>query len=236
MDKLDRKDLKHDHFVEEVQHLVDSAKVNKGRVELIGGIVLAAIVLGFGGYYYMERLQTERQTALMDAIKIQEGVVVVPGNQAPAGVKGFPSEAAKNEAASKGFSTVALKYAGKDEGEIARYYMGVLAADQGKTDEAVKHFQQVAANASKNYASLAKFSLSQLFGQQGKLADAEKLLKELEDSPTMMVSKEQAQIERARLIAKTKPEEAKKILDPLRTSDRPLVSRSALSASAELGK
>ena len=31
MDKLDRKDLKHDHFVEEVQHLVDVAAINKGR-------------------------------------------------------------------------------------------------------------------------------------------------------------------------------------------------------------
>ena len=236
MDKLDRKDLKHDHFVEEVQHLVDVAAINKGRVQLIGGIVLAALVLGFGGYLYRERLQTERQAALMEAVKIQEGVVVVPGNQAPPGVKGFPNEAAKNEAANKGFSTVALKYAGKDEGEIARYYLGVLAADKGKTDEAIKHFQQVAANSSKNYASLAKFSLSQLLAQQGKIADAEKLLKELEDSPTMMVSKEQAQIERALIIAKTKPEEARKILDPLRTSDRPLVSRSALSASAELGK
>ena len=236
MDKLDRKDLKHDHFVEEVQHLVDTAKVNKGRVEMIGGIVLAALLLGVGGYYYMDRLQTERQAALMDAIKVQEGVVVTPGNQAPPGAKGFATEAAKNEAANKAFSNLALKYAGKDEGEIARYYLGVLAADQGKIDEAVKNFQQVASSASSNYSSLAKFSLSQLFGQQGKLADAEKLLKELEDSPTMMVSKEQAQIERARLIAKTKPDEARKILDPLRTSDRPLVSRSALSASAELGK
>ncbi len=236
MDKLDRKDLKHDHFVEEVQHMVDVASVNKGRVQMIGGVVIAALLLGFGGYFYMDRLQTERQLALMEAIKIQEGVVVVPGNQAPAGVKGFPSEAAKNEAASKGFSNVALKYAGKDEGEIARYYLGVLSADQGKIDEAIKNFQQVSSNASSNYASLAKFSLSQLFAQQGKIADAEKLLKELENAPTMMVSKEQAQIEHARIIAKTKPEEAKKILDPLRTSDRPLVSRSALSASSELGK
>ena len=236
MDKLDRKDLKHDHFAEEVKHMVDVATVNKGQVKLIGGIALGVLLFGLAGYFYMEKQQTQRQVDLMEAIKIQEGVEVTPGNQAPPGVKGFPSEAAKSEAATKGFQNVAMKYTGKDEGEVARYYLGVLAADQGKLEDAYKHFQQVSTSAGKDYASLAKFAMAQIVAQQGKLGDAEKILKDLEDSPSMLVSKEQAQIERARLIAKTKPEEARKILDPLRTSDRPLVSRSAISASAELGK
>ncbi len=236
MEKLDRKELKHDRFAEEVQHSVEYAAGHKSQFVLYGGIAAALLIIGLGGYFYMDKAHTERQAELMDALKIQEGVVVVAGGSAPGGMKSFPSEQAKADAATKAFSNLALKYSGKDEGEVARYYMGVIAADQGKLDDAAKQFQQVIANAGKDYSSLAKFSLAQIYTLQNKTPDAEKLLKELEDSPSMLVSKEQAQIERARIIGKTKPEEARKILEPLRSSERSLVSRTAISTLAELGK
>ena len=236
MEKLDRKELKHDRFAEEVQHSVDYVAGHKSQFTLYAGVAAALLVVGLGGYYYMDKTRSDRQLELMEAVKIQEGAVVAPGANAPPGLKTFNTEAAKSEAATKAFSNLALKYSGKDEGEVARYYMGVIAADQGKLDDAAKHFQTVVSNAGKDYSSLAKFSLAQINALQGKQADAEKLLLELEGSPTILVSKEQAIIERARIMGKTKPEEAKKLLEPLRSSDRPLVSRSAISTLAELGK
>ena len=54
------------------------------------------------------------------------------------------------------------------------------------------------------------------------------------DNPTALFSKENAQIELAKLIAPTKPEEAKKLLEPLRQlSTRNAVSRWAITAFGE---
>ena len=233
MDKLDRKELKHDRFVEEVQHSVEFVSGHKSQVTLYIGLAVAAIVVAVGTYLYLDKTHLERQAELREAILNQDGAV---GQGSPDHMKIFPTQAAKEEASIKGFNNIIAKYGSKDEGAIARYYLGIIASDQGKLDDAAKQFKQVAEDGSKNYASLAKFSLAQILAVQGKTADAEKLLKELEDNPTALVSKEQAMVERAILISKSKPDEARKMLEPLRSNERAAVSRSALTTLAELGK
>src|SRR5581483_12339966 len=75
-------------------------------------------------------------------------------------------------------------------------------------------------------------SLAQMYASQGKTADAEKLLRELVDKPSVFVSKEQATLELAKVIGKKNPAEARKLLEPLSASSRTAVSRAAV---AELG-
>ena len=100
--------------------------------------------------------------------------------------------------------------------------------------EAEKEWQMVVDSGSKEYASLARFSLAQIYAKQGKTAQAEQHLRYLADNPTTLFSKENAQIELAKLIAPTKPDEAKKILEPLRQlSTRNAVSRWAITAFGE---
>ncbi len=53
------------------------------------------------------------------------------------------------------------------------------------------------------------------------------------DHPTIFVSKEQATFTLATGISKTKPAEARKLLEPLRTS-RSSISQAAITALAEL--
>ena len=43
---------------------------------------------------------------------------------------------AKRAAAIKGFSEVAAKYPSANEGAVAKYYLGAIAADQGKMADA----------------------------------------------------------------------------------------------------
>ncbi len=64
-------------------------------------------------------------------------------------------------------------------------------------------------------------------------ADAEKLLRSLIDDPTILVSKEQATIALAKVLAKKNPAEARKLLEPLRAERGP-VSRAALTALGEM--
>ena len=64
--------------------------------------------------------------------------------------------------------------------------------------------------------------MAELLQGQGKTAEAEAMLRGLLADPTYMVPKEQSTIQLARYIAKTKPEEARKLLEPLRTARAPI--------------
>jgi len=108
-----------------------------------------------------------------------------------------------------------------------------MALDQGKMDEATKLFSQVASGGNQNYASLARLSLAGILAAEGKTADAEKLLRQLMDKPTVMVSRDEAAISLARLIAPTRPEEARKLLEPLRSAPG-MTGRAAMTAYGDL--
>jgi len=84
--------------------------------------------------------------------------------------------------------------------------------------EAEKTLQEVAQHGNGNFASLAKFSLAQIYYSDGRDAQGEAILRDLMDHPTTLVSKEQATITLARYLMIKRPAEARKLLDPLRPS------------------
>jgi tetratricopeptide (TPR) repeat protein len=227
VDKVEREQLKHDRFVEEVTHSVEYAVGHKKQVTLYGSIAVAVLVVGFGAWYYMGKQAEARQADLREAILIQDAAVG-PGSNPY--LKTFPSQAEKEAAALKAFSALAAKHGSNEVGAVAKYYQGVIYADQGKYAEAETNFKAAIDTGDKDYGSLAKYSLAQMYARQNKKDEAEKLLRSLVGSPTILVSKEQAEIELAKLIAPAKPDEAKKLLEPLRTSERSTVSRWAVTA------
>jgi hypothetical protein len=119
-------------------------------------------------------------------------------------------------------------YGGSKEAYIARYYLASIAVETGKTDDAKRGFREVADHADKNYASLGKLALAQLDFATGNSAEAEPLLRDLIDHPTDLVSKTQATIALARGLSKTKPAEARKLIQPLVSAggdDAPLAAQ-----------
>ncbi|MGH9629437.1 MAG: tetratricopeptide repeat protein, partial [Bryobacteraceae bacterium] len=145
----------------------------------------------------------------------------------------FATAEEKEKAVQKAFTDLTNKYPDQKEGLLARYYLGIMAAEKGNLQEAEKQLKQVAESGEDAYASQAKLSLSQIYQSQDRAQEAEALLKSLIDNPTVLVSKEQATLALARVYAKSKPEEARKLLEPLRT-ERGAVSRLALTALSEL--
>jgi predicted negative regulator of RcsB-dependent stress response len=232
LDRAHRRELKHDKFVEQVGHSVEFAAEHKSQVMLYGGIVLAVVMLGLGWYFFSNSRAAARQQELRQAMRVQEAQI---GPQSSDFVVSFPSQPEKDKAVVKAFTEVANKYPSSDEGAIAKYFLGVAAADQGNLPEAEKHLKAAAESGDEVYASQAKLSLAQLYEATGRVADAEKLLRAMIADPTILVSKEQATVALARTIAKSKPEEARKLLEPLRTERGP-VSRAALSALGEIGR
>lgn len=231
MDRITRRDLKTDRFAQEVTHSVEYLGVHRKQFLRYAGAALALIVIVFGVRFYRSHRAVRLQAELTEAMRFQEAQIG-PSTGNPS-ILSFPTQAEKDKAAIKAFTDLAAKNSGSDEAWVARYYLGVIAADAGKMAEAGKAFQEVSASAPADTASLARLALSQIYQAVNRSADAEKLLRQLIDKPTILVSKEEATISLARLLAPTNPAEARKLLEPLRTS-RSAVSRAALTALGEV--
>ena len=210
---LTRKELlKQDKFTVEATNTWDWISEHRKEVIRDGGIALAVIIVVAGFFYYRSSQNSVREQVLGEAMTLQNAPVGAP---AVPGSPSFPTQAAKDDAVKKAFTKLASDYSGSGEAWIAKYYLGTQALQAGNVDEARKQYQDVADHAEPNYASLAKLALAQLDFAQNRLAEAEKILKDLMDNPTDLVSKSQAQYTYAKVIAPTKPAEARKLLSQL---------------------
>ena len=227
---LTRKEMKTDRFAVAVEHQIEYVSAHRSVMVRWGAIALGLVLIGLGVYFYRAHQRTVREERLADSIQIQEAPVGAPPQP---GVRTFPTEEAKRAEVVKAFTAIVNEYPGTTEAYIAQNFIGAIAADRGKLDEARKHFQSVVDSGDKNFSSLAKVSLAQIDFAENRTAEGEKLLRDLMDHPTDLVSKEQAIMVLARGIGKTKPAEARKLLEPLRTGTGG-VSQAAVSALADL--
>ena len=230
MDRLTRKELKTDKFALEVGQIFEYLREHQRESTRYGVVAAIVLLLAIGFVSYRRYQHNVREQALNAALRTQDAQVGQPGNEF---IPGFPTQAEKDQAVLKAFTDLAGKYPGSGQGIIARYYLGTQAANQGKTAEAEKGFQEVIQSGNAAYGSLAKLCLAELYAGQGKLPEAEKLVRSLIDKPTVLVSKEHATIVLARLLAPSRPAEARKLLEPLRTA-RSVISRAALIALSEM--
>jgi predicted negative regulator of RcsB-dependent stress response len=230
VDRISRKELKKDKFALEVGHTVEFLDAHKKQLIRYGPVAVGIILLVAGLFYYSHRQHVARQEALRAALSAMQAPI---GPSPAPGVLTFATAEEKQRAVTKAFTDLASRYGGSEEGIIAQYYLGTMALDKGRMDEAAKLLSQVADSGNQNYASLAKLTVAQIYASQGKTAEAEKLLRQLMDKPTIFVSKDEATIALAKLIAPTKPEEARKLLEPLRSAPG-IVGRAAMTAYGDL--
>lgn len=231
MDRLTRKELKTDRFALEVGNILDYLSVHRREAIRYGAVAAIVLVAAIGIFFYRKHQQGARREALEAALTTYQAEI---GQARTAGVLSFPTRAERDKAAGKAFGDLASRYSGSAEAYIARYYAATMAADQGRLAEAEKLFREVADSGGDNYGSLAKLALAEIYASQGKYSEAERLLRSLMTRPSLFVSKEQAAIELARLLTPVKPDEARKLLEPLRTEKRSAVSRTALTLLGNL--
>jgi TolA-binding protein len=231
VDRITRKELKTDKFREEVAHTFEYVGLHRHQMVRYGAIVVVLILAVVAWSYYSKQKAAERQSLLHAATEIQNRQIGPDtGNEF---LPTFPTVEARSAAAEKALNEVIQKFPGSAEAQVSYYYLGVIEADLGKPAEAEKYFKVAADGGDRDYASLAAFSLAQLEGSLGKTAEGERLLRALIEKPTVFVSKDQATIALAQLIATVRPNEARKLLEPLRTSKSSVVSRTALTTLAE---
>ncbi len=233
MDKQTQKLIEHDAFTEGVVHSVDYVKGHRSQMKLYGGIAAGVLLLVGGVWFFMNRQHTTRQADLGAALRNKDAVVGpgTPNDPRPA----YATKEEKAKAETKGFQDLIAKHGGTDEAAVAHYQLGVLAVDAGKLDEAATHFKAAADTAGKDIGSPAKLSLAQVYFNQNKASEAEAILRGLIASPTILVSKEQATMALARMLGTTKPEEARKLLEPIqKDTTRPTAQRNAEVLLGEL--
>ncbi len=232
MDRTTRHDLKSDKFVQEVAHSVEFLEHHRGQFIRYGAIVLALVIAGVGLFYFMRVRREARVSELSAAMLVyNSGVGQQEGNRS----RTFPTEEARQQAIRKELTGLVTKYSGTEEAGVANYLLGTNAADQGNITEARRYLDAAIKDSGKDYGSLAKLALAGIASAEGKTAEAEKLLRELIANPTVLVGKEQATITLATVLAPTKPEEARRLLEPLRT-ETGAASRFAITMLAELNK
>jgi predicted negative regulator of RcsB-dependent stress response len=209
VDKSLQNVIKHDQFIETVEGASEYVTSHKKQVFLYVGIAVVVAAAGYFGWRYFEGQKLERQMALGTAV----GLTAETENRTTETIK-------KLNAA---YQAVVDKYPGSDEANMAKYLMATIEMEQGDAAKAEKALRECL-SADKETASLAKYTLAEFLSSSGKADEGEKLLRELVASPTHMVPKEQATLQLARQIAKTKPEEARKMLEPLRSERSPISS------------
>ena len=135
MDRLTRKELKTDKFALEVGHGVEYVTEHKQQVIRYGAIAAGVVVIALAAYGFLSYRAGVRDDALRAALQNQDATV---GGQSEEGRPSFPTQEAKDAAIKKSLTDVADKYPGSEEGEIARYYLGTMAADKGDLATAEK--------------------------------------------------------------------------------------------------
>ncbi len=222
--------MKQDNVALNVEKSFNFVSVNRKSFVRIAGAVLALALIVAAVFYYRGAQQTVREQMLGDAIALQTAPV---GGSPPNGGPSFPTDAAKRSAVQTAFQKIVSEHGGSAEAYIAEYSLAQMDIEAGKIDDARRKYQDVTDHANANYASLAKLALAQLDFADNKPADARNLLKDLQDHPTDLVSKNQATYTLARGLIPTQPEEARKLLLTL-ASSQPEISQAAVAAMNDL--
>ena len=232
MDRQLKKVVKNDEFKQQVWHSIDFVKDHTAEVKKYGVIALAVLVVAGGIYFYIGHQADAREEALAHALRVDQGTV---GSNTQAANLHFNTQEEKDKASEKAFREVASKYPGTQEGAIALMNLGQAAVDRGDLTEGEKDLKNVVDSAPPAYASQAALALAQLYDIEGKSAEAEKLLDNLVKHPTVTVSKDEAELAMAKVIAKTDQPRARKILEDLQAhAQRTAISKAAVSAMGEI--
>jgi predicted negative regulator of RcsB-dependent stress response len=144
-----------------------------------GLVAILVIGVAVSAYLFWRGSVTSRaETALAEALAVQEARVSAPGG--PAAPGGYPSELARLQAAVVRFKSVADAYPSTDAGVFARYQEAAGEAALGHLPVAVKAYQDVLQHSGSGiYTQMARLGLADAQGRSGQFDQAINTLREL---------------------------------------------------------
>lgn len=225
-----KEQVQHDAFSDSVSKVIQYSTIHRGTLIRWGAVVGAVAAITICSIAYSNYRKGVREQDLAAAFDVISAPVTA---QPPQLGLSYPTEDAKRQASVKALAAVVARDQGTNEGLMAQYYLGTLKA-QSDPKGAESDLKTVA-DSSNEISSLAKIALAQLYASENRLPEAQQLLQSLENKPTSLVSKEQAEILRAQLDATTNPRQAKQILQPLQSQKQdPAIARAAGEIAAQV--
>ena len=217
MDRLTRRQLKHDEFRETFDRFQEYVKQNSPGILTVA--ILVSVVLGLAGglKYYVARQQAEANAELGAALKTFRAYVGTPAPDAlQPDAETFPTTQAKYKKALDQFSAIVQKYRMYPQPKavaIARYQVGVCQGLLGDDAAAVKTLQEASRVRDREIRSLAQLALAGELAKIGKLPEAAKIYQELADHPTLSVPKATALLALGDAYRSSQPARARQVYE-----------------------
>jgi predicted negative regulator of RcsB-dependent stress response len=217
--RLSRHELKQDELLTTVEKLENLAKEHYKEIvaAAVGVILVAGAVFGFR--FWSERQESECNALLGTALKTFHASV---GAASPDLFGGqdqsnstFPTAEAKYKKALGQFDEVVRRFPRQQAAGIARYHAGLCQAELGDTAGAIRTLQEASRTSDSNIRSLAQLALAGELVRAGKLDDAAKIYRELQDHPTSTVPKATAMLALADAYRQSKPQQARQIYEQM---------------------
>lgn len=199
--------MKQDELSARLSAIMEFYLLHQKKVWVVGTVIVAALAIGLGAYYYVRNQQSKAGAAFAVALNTYHSPVLAAPPNIP-DLESYKTDKEKNEKALAAFQKVAEEYSHYAAGRLARYYAAICQRDLGNYQEAEKEFQALSQSGDKNLAALAKMGLASVYELTNRSAEAEKIYQELEANPTETVPKSTALMARADLYKQTDPAEA----------------------------
>lgn len=212
MANINRKDLKHDIFVEEVGR--EFQYFNEHRTKILVGLAVAvAAIVGGGWYYNHSRTQSlDSMAALQEAAVLFSRPVSV---EPEPGVQTFVTSGERTREVTAALEKVKTDFAGTKAAAAADYYYALFDMESEDYAAAKTKLQSAISGADSEYASLARLALADVLAAEDDIAGARAEYEKLVSSPTTVVPASRAKLGLARMIAKSDPAGARALLQEL---------------------
>ena len=216
MARLTRKELKTDRFAEGVGAALGGVLGHKKEVTRYGVMAAVVVVLIIGGVTWY-RTQAKQRRADFDVLLRTMAAPIAPPGQS-AGVS-YATEADKEKAVSTALEEFSKEHAGTNEDALAHYFIASNAVEDGNLDKALSEVDIAIKNGDSDTSAVARFLKGNILASQGKSDEAEKIYRELLNASSGFMTKGEVTVALAKLIGKKSPDEAIKLLEPLRLAE-----------------
>jgi predicted negative regulator of RcsB-dependent stress response len=213
---ISRKELKHDRVRESFEH---GAEAVLSHTRMLSMALLVVIIVGAGylGWKFYDQRQTgQAQAALDDAMKIFNATISTPGEQPLPGELVYPDATKRAQDAQTKFAAVASQYPHTNPGKLARYYSALCLMDLDRINQASEELKKLNAGSDKELSAMAQFQTALIDERTGKNDEAVKILRGLSTSNSVLVPKPMVQLELARVVGQSDPQQATGIYEQLK--------------------
>lgn len=141
-DRLSRKEMKQqDGFQVAVGRTLDTVQRHRRKILLFAGVLVLLVVAAVGWFLYARAVEEDAQVALSEGIETYSAPLEGAPDAAGAD-RTFPDEEARTAAAEEIFTGVTEDFRVSDAADVARVYLGDIAAARGETERAAELWRE----------------------------------------------------------------------------------------------